>query len=128
MPLGERIEDDMPADEARASGHQNVLPSTARLIQNLDMPAFVESRCLDVLAANPLATAFSPRLAPGRNRLKDVFLDQAEAAMFPGRMPPSNATTRQSDSPATSSSGPRTADAHQIWFSPPSTYTLAPIM
>ena len=32
---------------------------------------------------SPLAEAISPRLVPGRNRLRDVFLDEAEAAMFP---------------------------------------------
>ncbi|WP_460494692.1 MmyB family transcriptional regulator [Dactylosporangium cerinum] len=49
----------------------------------LPMPAFVEGRYLDVLAANPLATALSPRLVVGGNRLRDVFLDPAEQAMFP---------------------------------------------
>jgi len=63
---------------------REVVPaSTARLLAGLGLPAFVEGRHLDVLAANPLATAFSPRLAVGRNRLRDVFLDEAEAAMFP---------------------------------------------
>ena len=56
--------------------------STARLIETVPMPAFVEGRYLDVLAANPLATAISPRLAVGRNRLRDVFLDPAEQALF----------------------------------------------
>jgi hypothetical protein len=36
-----------------------------------------------VLAANHLAAALSPRLVTGRNRLRDVFLDEGEAAMFP---------------------------------------------
>jgi transcriptional regulator with XRE-family HTH domain len=54
----------------------------AMLVAGLTLPAFVEGRALDVLAANPLATAISPRLAPGGNRLRDVFLDPAERAMF----------------------------------------------
>ncbi|MEV1173574.1 hypothetical protein [Nonomuraea sp. NPDC049784] len=37
----------------------------------------------DVLAANALATALSPRLAAGANRLRDVFLDPAEQALYP---------------------------------------------
>lgn len=50
----------------------------------LPFPAFIEGRCLDVLAANPLATALSTRLVPGANRLRDVFLDPGEQAMWPG--------------------------------------------
>jgi hypothetical protein len=43
----------------------------------------VEGRYLDVLVANPLATALSPRLVAGGNRLRDVFLDPAERDLFP---------------------------------------------
>ena len=55
----------------------------ATLVATLPLPAFVEGRYLDVLAANPLATALSPRLRVGGNRLLDLFLDPAERAMFP---------------------------------------------
>lgn len=55
----------------------------AKLVATLPLPAFVEGRYFDVLAANPLATAFSPRLAVGGNRLRDVFLDPAERAFHP---------------------------------------------
>lgn len=48
------------------------------LLAALDIPAFIESRYFDVLAANPLAIAFSPRLAPGNNRLRSLILDPAE--------------------------------------------------
>ena len=58
-------------------------PGVAKLLGSLNLPAFVEGRCFDVLAANPLATALSPRLVPGRNRLRDVFLDPAEQALYP---------------------------------------------
>ncbi len=54
-----------------------------KLLATLPLPAFVEGRYLDVLAANPLATALSPRLTVGANRLRDVFLDPAERALFP---------------------------------------------
>ncbi|MEV7087923.1 helix-turn-helix transcriptional regulator [Streptomyces sp. NPDC093085] len=72
-----------PRRRSRRPRRETVPPSTARLVHTLNLPAFVEGRYLDVLAANALASAFSPRLAVGRNRLRDVFLDEAEAAMFP---------------------------------------------
>jgi transcriptional regulator with XRE-family HTH domain len=50
------------------------------LLAALDVPAFVEGRTFDVLAANPLARAFSPRLRPGRNRLRSLLLDPEERA------------------------------------------------
>jgi transcriptional regulator with XRE-family HTH domain len=62
---------------------QKLRPSTAKLLDSLALPAFVESRYMDVLAANPLATALSPRLVPGTNRLRDMFLDPAERALYP---------------------------------------------
>lgn len=71
-----------PRRPARRPRREVVPPSTARLVTALPLPAFVEGRCLDVLTANPLATALSPRLAAGRNRLCDVFLDPAEQALF----------------------------------------------
>jgi transcriptional regulator with XRE-family HTH domain len=61
---------------------ETVPPSTATLVATLPLPAFVEGRYLDVLAANPLATALSPCLAVGANRLRDVFLDPDEQALF----------------------------------------------
>jgi transcriptional regulator with XRE-family HTH domain len=51
-----------------------------RLLTALDVPAFVEGRTLDVLAANDLARALSPRLVPGQNRLRSLLLDPAERA------------------------------------------------
>lgn len=60
-----------------------VPPSTAKLVAMLPLPAFVEGRYLDVLAANALATALSPRLIAGANRLRDLFLDAGEQALFP---------------------------------------------
>jgi transcriptional regulator with XRE-family HTH domain len=76
---------DLAADRprtARRVWRETVPPSTAQLVASLPLPAFVEGRYLDVLATNPLATALSPRLAVGRNRLRDVFLDPAEQALF----------------------------------------------
>ncbi|MGI5499631.1 helix-turn-helix transcriptional regulator [Lentzea sp. CA-135723] len=73
---------DKPRRRRRA--RREVVPTgTAKLLAILPFPAFVEGRYLDVLAANPLATALSPRLTPGANRLRDVFLDPEEQEMFP---------------------------------------------
>ncbi|WP_374945922.1 helix-turn-helix domain-containing protein [Agreia sp.] len=67
----------------RAKVRREVLPpSTARFIAELPFPAFAEGRHLDVLAANSLASAISPRLSTGGNRLRDVFLDEAEQDLF----------------------------------------------
>ena len=63
---------------------ETVPPSTAALVAALPYPAFIEGRYLDVLAANQLANAISPCLAVGANRLRDVFLDPDEAALFAG--------------------------------------------
>lgn len=57
--------------------------SLMKLIRGLPFPAFIEGRYLDVLAANALATALSPRLVAGNNRLRDVFLDPEERSLFP---------------------------------------------
>ncbi|MEV5762130.1 helix-turn-helix transcriptional regulator [Streptomyces tendae] len=48
------------------------------LLAHLPIPAFVEGRAFDVLASNPMAVALSPRLRPGRNRLRDLLLDPEE--------------------------------------------------
>jgi len=48
------------------------------LLPALEVPAFIESRHFDVLASNSLALAFSPRLAPGQNRLWSLLLDPEE--------------------------------------------------
>ncbi len=67
----------------RSRARREVLPaSTARLIPELPFPAFAEGRYLDVIAANSLAAAISPRLVAGGNRLRDVFLDEAEQDLF----------------------------------------------
>jgi transcriptional regulator with XRE-family HTH domain len=50
------------------------------LLAALDVPAFIEGRAFDVLAANDLAAAFSPRLRVGENRLRSLLLDPEERA------------------------------------------------
>ncbi len=69
---------------ARRRPRREAVPSGIRkLLDSLALPAFVEGRYFDVLAANRLATAVSPRLMTGRNRLRDVFLDPAEQSLYP---------------------------------------------
>lgn len=48
------------------------------LLAGLELPAFIEGRAFDVLASNPLALAFNPRLRPGENRLRALLLDPEE--------------------------------------------------
>ncbi|MEV7424454.1 helix-turn-helix transcriptional regulator [Streptomyces sp. NPDC091212] len=74
---------DKPRRARRRPRKETVPPSIVTFLATLPLPAFVEGRYLDVLAANPLAGALSPRLVPGANRLRDVFLDPAEKALFP---------------------------------------------
>lgn len=51
-----------------------------QLLAAVGVPAFVEGRTFDVLAVNELATALSPRLRPGENRLRSLLLDPEEQA------------------------------------------------
>ena len=46
------------------------------------VPAFVQDRYMNVLAANPLAIALSPRNKPGTNVLREAFLDPAEQQLY----------------------------------------------
>jgi transcriptional regulator with XRE-family HTH domain len=67
-----------PEGRARRSTQrpEGVPPSIQQLIAGWhDTPAYVQGRRLDVLAANPLATALSPQFTPGVNLLRTAFLD-----------------------------------------------------
>jgi transcriptional regulator with XRE-family HTH domain len=64
---------------AQKRGRREVVPAGIRqLLDVLELPAFVEDRMFEVLAANELATALSPNIRPGFNRLRDAFLDPGE--------------------------------------------------
>jgi hypothetical protein len=64
-------------------GSERVPPSIQQLIGGWHgTPAFVQGRRLDVLAANPLATALSPLFAPGVNLLRATFLDPAVRTLY----------------------------------------------
>jgi transcriptional regulator with XRE-family HTH domain len=74
---------EQPSMRARKRPRRETVPeTTGMLLNSLNLPAFVEGRYFDVLASNPLATAISPRLAAGENRLRAVFLDPEEQALY----------------------------------------------
>jgi transcriptional regulator with XRE-family HTH domain len=68
---------------SRPSRQETVPAAIRQLIAVVNLPAFVESRMFDVLAANPRATALSPSIRPGENRLRSMFLDPAERDLYP---------------------------------------------
>jgi len=74
---------DRPRASRRRPRTETVQPGIRSLLGTLALPAFVEGRYFDVLAANPLAAAISPRLVAGGNRLHDVFLDPEEQSLYP---------------------------------------------
>jgi transcriptional regulator with XRE-family HTH domain len=59
----------------RRQAADHVPEGLAALVETLNVPAFVINRYRDVLAANRLAEALSPLMAPGVNRLVAVFTD-----------------------------------------------------
>lgn len=67
----------------RARRREVAPPSTGLLLHGLNQPAFIEGRYFDVLDANALATALSPSIRPGENRLRSTFLDPAERELWP---------------------------------------------
>jgi transcriptional regulator with XRE-family HTH domain len=69
--------------QRRRPKRESVPGGIRQLLHILDLPAFVEGRYFDVLAANGLAYTLSPNLQVGQNRLRAVFLDPAEKALYP---------------------------------------------
>lgn len=67
----------------RRPRRETVSPGIRQLLGVVGLPAFVEGRYFDVLAANNLAQALSPNLQPNQNRLRAVFLDPAERTLYP---------------------------------------------
>ncbi len=61
---------------------EQVPASVLNLLDVVNVPAFVTGRNFDVLASNDAARAISPELAPGRNRLRSLFLVDAERALY----------------------------------------------
>jgi len=68
-----------PSRRARPRRRAERVPARLHhLLAALEVPVFIEDRAFDVLASNPLALAFSPRLRPGENRLRSLMLDPEE--------------------------------------------------
>lgn len=63
---------------ARRPAQEKVPGHVLQLLGQLPMPALVQGKYLDVLAANALARALSPNNVPGVNRLRAAFLDPEE--------------------------------------------------
>jgi len=74
----------LSAPRARAKRpRKEIVPAGVRqLLEVIDLPACVESRRFDVLAANRLATAVDPTLRVGENRLRSVFLDAGVRELY----------------------------------------------
>jgi transcriptional regulator with XRE-family HTH domain len=72
---------DKPRRTRRRPRRETVPAGTVKLLPTLPHPAFVEGRYFDILAANAMAVALSPRLSAGGNQLLDVFLDPAERSL-----------------------------------------------
>jgi len=66
----------------RAGAPAEVPASIRQLLHAMEFPAWVQDAHLDVLAANRMARLLSPQLRPGGNRLRSVFLDPDERALF----------------------------------------------
>ncbi|MFI5611715.1 helix-turn-helix transcriptional regulator [Amycolatopsis sp. NPDC051903] len=62
---------------------ERVPPGIQWLIDALPAPAFVQNKYMDVLAANRLAVALSPHMAPGVNRLRALFTDPEAPRLHP---------------------------------------------
>jgi transcriptional regulator with XRE-family HTH domain len=85
-----------PERRAHRSGQppERVPTSIRQLIAGWhDTPAFVQGRRLDVLAANPIATALSPLFTPGVNLLRSIFLDPAVRTLYGDQWEPLAHTT-----------------------------------
>jgi transcriptional regulator with XRE-family HTH domain len=62
---------------------ERVPPSIQQLIAGWQLtPAYVQGRRLDVLAANPVATALTPLFRPGVNLLRAAFLEPGVRTLF----------------------------------------------
>ena len=74
---------EVPRRRVRRQARETAPPGALKLLESLAQPAFIEGRYFDILAANSLAKALSPRLDRGGNQLRDMFLDPAEQALYP---------------------------------------------
>ena len=71
----------------RALRPERARPGIVRLLGRQTTPAVVLGRHMDVLAANGVARAMHVSLQPGRNIVRDAFLDEEARAMYaPGEL------------------------------------------
>jgi transcriptional regulator with XRE-family HTH domain len=77
------LADEQPGGRQVEDAEETVPPSIRHLLTASTMPVFVEGRTFDVLAANSFAQTLSPNVRVGENRLRSVFLDPAERALYP---------------------------------------------
>ncbi|HZA10228.1 helix-turn-helix transcriptional regulator [Mycobacterium sp.] len=71
-----------PSARGREARGVDATDGVEELIDQFPMPTIVASRCLDVLAANPVARALSPGFAPGQNFLSWRLLDPAARELY----------------------------------------------
>lgn len=65
------------------TGQRQTIPAGIReLLATVAVPAFVEDRRFDILAANALAAALDPSIVVGANRMRTVFLDDQAALLW----------------------------------------------
>jgi len=72
-----------PRPRVRRPRKESVPVGVRQLLEVIDLPAFVESRLFEVLAANQLATALDPTIRVGENRLRSMFLDESVRELHP---------------------------------------------
>lgn len=71
-----------PAVPPPGTAAEQVPTSVLNLLDVIGLPTFVTGYTFDVLAANAGARALSPELTPGRNRLRSLFLIEAERVLY----------------------------------------------
>lgn len=71
-----------PAVGSRGAAGADATDGLEELIDQFPMPTIVASRCLDVLAANPVARALSPGFAPGQNFLRWRLFEPAARELY----------------------------------------------
>ena len=78
-----RLATPAPVSPRPAAGARQIRPELERLLaRHVNTPALVLSHALDVLASNGLARALHFSYTPGRNIVRDVFLDEGARGLF----------------------------------------------
>jgi transcriptional regulator with XRE-family HTH domain len=77
------LADTAPGPRRRTVRAERVPSGTLQLLDVIGLPAFVENRAFDVLAANTLAGALAPGMRAGENRLRTMFLGDTDVERYP---------------------------------------------